>query len=200
MKTNSLTLPGPDPYAGYRSDIYALLAALLGREPNPDMLSWLQELLLPPDLPPACAGALADLRQEAIEKPHAAVQNEFQDLFLVPGGGCIIPYGSWYHEGLLAGKFLAHLRTSLAELGIGRREGFCEPEDHAALIFETMALLNQRKDISPESYNRFFEQHVASWMFAFFSDLKQAEAADFYRSVSNLGTVLLNWEKKHKGA
>jgi TorA maturation chaperone TorD len=74
-------------------------------------------------------------------------------------------------------------------------EGQAEPEDHAAILCETMAGLASGRFPSAAGADReLFEQHLAPWMGRFFADLERAEAADFYRRVGTLGRVFIEIE------
>jgi TorA maturation chaperone TorD len=46
----------------------------------------------------------------------------------------------------------------------------------------------------PQAQREFFEHHVAPWMGRFFTDLEQAQAADFYRAAGTLGRVFIQVE------
>jgi len=43
----------------------------------------------------------------------------------------------------------------------------------------------------------FFAKHLAPWIMRFFSDLKEARSARFYRAVGELGTAFLSIEKQY---
>ena len=76
---------------------------------------------------------------------------EYQDLFIGVGRGEVVPYGSWYMTGFLMDKPLALLRADLAALGFERQENVKEPEDHAAALCETMAMLiNEGQDLDAQ--------------------------------------------------
>jgi TorA maturation chaperone TorD len=82
---------------------------------------------------------------------------------------------------------LARLRTDLAALHILRRNGVCEPEDHAGALCESMVLLIARPQPPAREQARFFRAHMAPWMARFFRDLQNARSAAFYRTVGRLG-------------
>jgi TorA maturation chaperone TorD len=48
-----------------------------------------------------------------------------------------------------------------------------------------------------ESQAKFFEQHIATWMMAFFKDLESAKSARFYRVVGSLGSCFLESEREY---
>jgi TorA maturation chaperone TorD len=89
---------------------------------------------------------------------------------------------------------LARLRSDLGALGIAPAPETAEPEDHAALLCETMALLN-REGADQEAYAGFFREHLAPWMFDFFRDVRGARNAGFYRAVASLGLGVLEVDR-----
>ncbi len=181
-----------------RTDTYALLAALLFRAPDPQLHLQLQNLQWPADMRAELVEGWNGVREAARKYRQQAIENEFQAIFVGLGKGEVVPYASWYKQGLLMAVPLVHLRRDLAELGLSRRPEAHEPEDHAALLCETMALLAQSREVDGGAYARFFQRHVAPWMFAFFTDLGNAPSAGFYRAVAELGRYLLDAERHHR--
>ncbi|RJQ77873.1 MAG: molecular chaperone [Desulfobacteraceae bacterium] len=195
--TNTATQTAKDVFLKTRTDTYALLAALLNQAPDADLLSQLQHIEWHASLPQRLINAWIGLRNAANTYPEHLIEKEFQSVFVGLGQGEVVPYASWYLEGLLMALPLARLRLDLIKLGITRRAEVHEPEDHAGLLCQTMALLGQRSDIPLQEYARFFDAHLASWMFDFFIDVQKAPHAGFYRSVAELGLFLLEWEQNY---
>ena len=139
--------------------------------------------------------AHAALAEAASEAKVEHVEREFFNLFIGLGRGELLPYGSYYLTGFLHERPLARLRDDLAQLGIERAEGNCEPEDHAATLCEIMAgLASGRLPAPPGTDQQIFEKHMAPWIGRFFADLERAEAADFYRRVGTLGRMFMDIE------
>lgn len=111
---------------------------------------------------------------------------EYHALFIGLGRGELVPYSSWYQARFLMERPLATLRADLARLGFARRDGTCEPEDHAAALCEVMRIMLSELDLPFTASKLFFETHVGSWMGNFFADLERAEAARFYRAEGRL--------------
>jgi TorA maturation chaperone TorD len=171
---------------------YALLAALLGRPPDEALLKRLARL--ESDGTPLGLAHKA-LAEAAAEKDTTAVAREYFDLFIGVGRGELLPYGSYYLTGFLHERPLARLRADLADLGIERVEGQCEPEDHAAILCEVMAGLIAGEFAAPVGRQRyFFDRHLAPWMAQFYGDLEAAKAADFYRRVGAIGRLFIEIE------
>jgi TorA maturation chaperone TorD len=175
-----------------RAQEYALLAALLMRAPDAALLSRLSELRADASPLGLAHAALA----EAAEKTTAEkVEREFFDLFIGIGRGELLPYGSYYLTGFLQERPLARLREDLARIGIARADGVVEPEDHAGILCEIMSgLASRRLPAPPNSDQVIFDKHMAPWIGRFFSDLENAEAADFYKRLGTLGRVFMDIE------
>ena len=175
-----------------RAQEYALLAVLLSRSPDAEMIGRLA--LLRGDASPLGV-AHAELGEAAVRANEESAGREYFDLFAGLGKGLLLPYASHYLEGSLYGRALARLRETLQQLGIERAAGHSEPEDHAALICEIMAGLVGGDIAGPVGADReFFEKHLAPWIRRFFVDLEKAESVDFYARVGLLGRIFVDVE------
>lgn len=180
-----------------RGTIYRLLAALLYRSPEADLLASLAVLAPAEDRPGPMADALRLLSLAGENATVEAVDDEYHALFIGVGRGELMPYGSWYLTGFLMDRPLAVLRRDLAALGIERAEAVREPEDHVAALCESMALLCADPSLPAGEQARFFAEHVDPWMGVFFRDLQDASSACFYRAVGRLGEQFLDFERKY---
>jgi len=176
-----------------RSHAYSLLGALLAAPPGRELL----ELLAAAEPAPGSEGDFAAAwRELAIAAARAGgepLAQEYQDLFIGVGRGEVVPYGSWYMTGFLMDRPLARLRQDLQRLGFERQAEVKEPEDHAAALCETMALLiAEGHDLDRQ--RRFFQSHMGPWMKTFFRDLREAPSASFYRAVGQLGEQFVEFE------
>jgi TorA maturation chaperone TorD len=175
-----------------RAREYALLASLLSRAPNADLLSRLSNLR--GDATPLGI-AHVDLAEAAGRFEVARVEREFFNLFIGLGRSEMMPYGSYYLTGFLHERPLARLREDLAAFGIERRQGQAEPEDHAGILCEIMSgLIDGRLPAPAGSEQQIFQKHLAPWIGRFFADLERADGADFYRRVGTLGRVFVEIE------
>jgi TorA maturation chaperone TorD len=175
-----------------RAQEYALLATLLARAPDAQL--FLRLARLQGDATPLGLAHVA-LAEAARRTTVERVEREYFDLFVGIGRGELLPYGSYYLSGFLYERPLARLRAALSRLGIERSAGHAEPEDHAATLCEIMAgFAGGRFSTPPQAEREFFEHHVAPWMGRFFTDLEQAQAADFYRAAGTLGRVFIQVE------
>ena len=182
--------------AALRAGTYTLLAALLSRPPDQELLNRLRAIKdggaqEGKDL----QRAWLSLKQAADRAEPQALEHEYQILFIGLGRGELVPYGSWYRTGFLMEKPLGDLRNELFELGFKRQPDVHEPEDHVAALCDVMSQLIEDEPISIQC--RFFENHLAPWVQRFFRDLEQTPAADFYRAVGCLGQAFAEFEARY---
>ena len=178
-----------------RANTYGLLGALLVRPPGQAMFDLLASMEIPSvDGLGAPWHALGAAAQRADVE---AVDDEYHDLFIGVGRGELIPYGSWYQTGFVMDKPLAVLRSDLAALGFERQDDVKEPEDHAAALLETMALIVASPEHGIDVQRRFFDRHVSTWMRTFFADLQTADSARFYRAVGQFGEQFMKFEMQY---
>ncbi len=182
---------------GVRANTYALLGNLLARVPDAHVLGLLRQIHVPANEGRDMAGAWNMLRLASEQTSADSVADEYFSLFIGIGRGELVPYASWYLTGFLMEQPLALLRIDLEALGFERREGVCEPEDHAAALCETMGMIVGSEEIPFEAQRAFFQRHVAPWMSRFFRDLQQAETARFYREVGLVGERFMEIEGQY---
>lgn len=177
-----------------RAAEYALLATLLARSPDADLLRRLGRLR--GDATPLGV-AHAKLAAAAASANPEAVEREFFQLFVGVGRSELLPYASYYLTGFLNERPLARLRADLLRLGIERADGQSEPEDHAAMLCEIMSgVAAGALGALPGAERHVFEKHVAPWMARFFEDLEASKSAAFYARVGALGRVFVHIEKE----
>ncbi len=180
------------PHEQGRADFHALIAALLLAPPDDGLLAAIADAASPPLLPPASPlqQAWAQLQAAASAVDAAAVAEEYAGLFTGIGTPAVDPYASRYVGGFMMGAPLAALRAELRALGLGRRAGASEPEDHLGALCETMRLLIagapgvERRGLAVQ--RRFFERQIAPWHLACLADMRRAAGANFYRRVADV--------------
>lgn len=175
-----------------RAQEYALLATLLARSPDAQMLSRLAKLR--GDASPLGV-AHAALGEAAARSDADSVGREYFDLFVGLSRGELLPYASYYLTGFLHERPLARLRGDLKRLGIVRTEGQTEPEDHVAILCEIMAAIAGGSiDVPTGADREIFEKHMAPWAPRFFADLELSPNARFYARVGTLGRTFMDIE------
>jgi TorA maturation chaperone TorD len=175
-----------------RAQEYALLATLLRRSPEAQLLSRLAGLR--GDASPIGIGHIA-LAEAARRTTAERVSREFFTLFGGLKEGALLPYASHYLADTLYGRPLVRVREALDSLGVEKAPERKEPEDHAGFLCEIMAGLIGGQIAAPDGGDRdFFERHLSPWIRRFFVDLEQAKSADFYVSVGVLGRTFIDVE------
>jgi TorA maturation chaperone TorD len=177
-----------------RAAEYSLLATLLLRSPDAEMLSRLAGLR--GDESPLGV-AHAALGKAAARTDAEAAAREYFALFIGLGRGELMPYASHYLTGFVHGRPLANIRQTLRRIGIERVETQSEPEDHAAILLEIMAGLASREIAAPPETDReIFDNYLAPWIARFFSDLEKSASVDFYAVVGTLGRTFTEIESQ----
>lgn len=169
-----------------RAREYALLAVLTARAPDRALLDALARL--EGDATPL-GEAHAALAAAAVETDAAEAERAFFALFIGVGRGEFLPFASYYLTGFLNERPLAAVRGDLARLGLERAPELHDPEDHIALLAETMAVLAQAADA--REARGFFRRHLEPWAGRFFADLAAARTLPFYRAVGALGAAFM---------
>jgi len=180
-----------------RGNVYALLGNLLAGPPDDALLEVLRGIAPEPGDESLLAASWQLLAVAAGRASRPELREEYDALFIGVGRGEVVPYGSWYLTGFLMEQPLAQLRGDLRTLGIERQPGVCEPEDHAAALCDTMALLiTSDAPASLDEQHRFYARHLEPWLPRFFRDLQQAASARFYRAVGQLGEQFIGVESQ----
>lgn len=180
-----------------RANVYRLLGALLAAPPAAPLLDMLVSIT-PGETENAAAmtAAWRTLQGAAEQATPSALEEEYFNLFIGLGRGELVPYASFYIHGLLMEKVLATLRDELATLGITRRTGVAEPEDHAAAVCEIMGMIIAEHGLHSKQ-SEFFQHYIDTWLGRFFEDLGKAETAEFYRAVALIGQQFLAVERQY---
>ena len=195
MDTGVVLSPSVTDDDSVRANTYGLLGALLANPPRQEIFDLLAGIDPPSD--DGLGTAWRELGRAAEAADVEAADDEFHDLFIGVGRGELIPYGSWYRTGFVMDKPLAVLRADLVALGFERCDEVREPEDHAAALLETMALIAAAPEHGIDVQRRFFDRHVATWMPTFFADLRTADSARFYRAVGRFGEQFMAFETQY---
>lgn len=123
------------------------------------------------------------------------LENEHTALFVGTGKAQVTPYLSNYVLRHQSDTPLAELRETLRRMGIARREGIGEYEDHIAGALETMRYLIAVQHRSLEDQRDFFERFVYDAAVSFCTAVSNSEHASFYKPVVHLTRIFLDVEK-----
>ncbi|CUH77722.1 chaperone protein TorD [Tritonibacter multivorans] len=177
-----------------RADLYNYLGVMLAGPPDQMLLDQTAELQGDDsDL----GRAINTLARVAKRSKPAAVEREYNALFIGLGRGELLPFASYYLTGFLNEKPLAVLRNDMLARGLARSETVFEPEDNIASLMEMMGALIVGRFGDPtslEDQKMFFNRHVGPWAGHFFADLEAAKNSVLYAAVASVGRAFMEIE------
>lgn len=182
-----------------RADHYALLARLFFAPPDAALLAALvQSGRSLGGEASMLSRVWTELAEAAAAADPGAVADEFAALFVSISKPVVMLNGSWYITGFLQEEPLAELRDDLAELGLGRRQGVTETEDHIAALAEVLRhlVLTGPDEAGLARQQHFFGSHVAPWYAQLADSLAAAPGANFYLKVGSLLRAFLDIERE----
>ena len=181
-----------------RAEHYAVLSRLFAGAPDGEFLHKLQALAAVWGSSDSALGqAWRELGEAAASVEAEAVEDEYTRTFLTIGRPEVMLFGSFYIAGFLMEEPVVELRNDLAELGLGRRFGVTESEDHIAALCDVMRhLIVTGPDAAGLARQQlFFARHVAPWFGAFGDALERAPDAVFYPRTANLVRTFFEIER-----
>jgi TorA maturation chaperone TorD len=176
-----------------RGHLYRLLARFLAAPPDGTALAAAAAL---PGGESDLGRALGALARVARATTPAEARDEYDELFIGLARGELVPYASFYLTGFLHEKPLAAVRRDLRRLGVARRPGCPDPEDHVASLCEAIAGLigGEFGDGTLGTQQAFFDRHLAPWAPQFFADLERARASRLYGPIGTVGRAFMEIE------
>ena len=192
-----------------RADFYALLARLFAAAPDAALLAAIAAApRLASDTPGGTSRAEGDAKNiaDAWDSLRAAsavmdpegVGDEFQALFVGVGMSEVSLYASHY-LGPQSGRPLAAIRATLASLGLARRPGSSEFEDHLSVELETMRMLVAgdagRRPATIAEQRAFCETHLLPWAFDCCAAISTSLLANYYRQAASFASCFMALER-----
>jgi TorA maturation chaperone TorD len=177
-----------------RANFYGLLARLFYAPPDAALL----EAIAGAQEPEAEAGGIdeawLELARAAAATEAEKVREEYETVFVGTGKSPVTLYTSAYTIRYSNEVPLVSLRADLAALGLGRREGTHEPEDHIAALCEVMRYLiaEQKRDLHEQ--RRFFERWIHPTVEPLCDAISQSPATDFYQHVGRFAKTFFQLE------
>lgn len=178
-----------------RAEHYALLARLFFAAPDAPLLAALVaagEVRGVGDSP--FGVAWAELADAARRTDVHSIHDEYEALFQGIGRPEVMLYGSFHLAGFLMEEPLADLRDDLAELGLARRGGVTETEDHVAALAEVMRHLVVSGGLARQ--RAFFVRHLQPWYARLAEALAASQRASFYARVGALAQAFFDIERE----
>lgn len=183
---NLTDLPLLDEEDRARANHYAMIAGLFRAPADASLLALIDRIAAGFATSTApLAQAWGTLAQAAAEVDPDAVREEYERVFIGVGRPEVFLYGSYYLAGFLMEEPLAQLRDDLARLGLARRMGVGEPEDHVAAVAEAMRhLIESGAGIAAQ--RAFYARHLEPWGARLADALQAAPDAAFYAPAGGL--------------
>ncbi|MBP5996847.1 MAG: molecular chaperone TorD family protein [Azonexus sp.] len=181
-----------------RAEHYAVLSRLFASAPDAEFLQKLPALAAAWGSSGNALGqAWLMLRDAALNTDAEQLEDEYTRLFLTIGRPDVMLFGSFYMAGFLMEGPVVELRADLAELGLGRRLGVTESEDHIAALCDVMRhLIVTGPDAAGLGRQQlFFTRHIAPWFEALCDALERAPDARFYPRTAALVRAFFEIER-----
>lgn len=181
-----------------RAEHYAVLSRLFASAPDAEFLSKLPALAATWGSAESALGQAWLVLGDAVRDIDAeALEDEYTRLFLTIGRPEVMLFGSYYIAGFLMEEPVVELRADLAELGLGRRMGVTESEDHIAALSDVMRHLIVTGPDAPglARQKAFFEGHLAPWVNDLAAALANAPDSRFYFRTAALVRAFFDIER-----
>jgi TorA maturation chaperone TorD len=186
-----------------RAEFYALLASLFYAAPDPALLKAIAGAGMtgggiearPAEGAPLAASwrmlAAASLAMDA-----EAARDEYDSVFIGTGRAEITPYASHYLGASAPERVLVNLRGELAAMGLGRKGGALEPEDHLAALCDVMRYLVLRgdDDVALQQQKLFFKAYISPWYAEFCVSVAASRKTNFYKHVATFTQAFFDVE------
>ena len=174
-----------------RANFYALLARLFYGPPDADLLRALAQTRTDGE---GLAAAWRALSEAAAGTDPEQVREEYEERFVGTGKAPVTLYTCAYTIRFSNEVPLAALRAELAAMGLGRRDGVHEPEDHLAALCDTMRhLIAAQRELSEQK--RFFNRWIAPAVEPLCGAIDNDAGTVFYRHVSSFARSYFQLER-----
>jgi TorA maturation chaperone TorD len=178
-----------------RANFYALLARLFYAPPDE---GFLKALAAADELDAEDETLAARWREliaaAALTQPDA-VRAEYDDAFVGTGKSPVTLYAAAYSLRYTNETPLAALRSDLAALGLARREGAGEPEDHLAALCDTMRYLIAEEQRPLDEQQRFYDRWIKPNYEALCAAIDASERTSFYKVVGRMAKAFFSLEQ-----
>jgi len=183
-----------NPEEAARANFYGLLAPLFYAPPDAALL----QAIARADAIDAREGGIApawrELSHAAAGADPDAVREEYETAFVGTGKAPVTLYACAYCIRYTNEAPLAELRADLAALGLGRRGGTSEPEDHIAALCETMRHLIAEQKAELADQQRFFSRWIQPAAGRLCDAIAESETTHFYEPVARFAKSFFELE------
>jgi len=174
-----------------RANLYGLLARLFYGPPDATLLKAMAAESLEGNL----TQPWEELKRAAEAADPEALREEYETTFVGTGKAPVTLYTTAYSIRYSGETPLAGLRGELARLGLGRRAGVYEPEDHIAALCDTMRhLVAQQKDLGEQ--RDFFSRWIRPTVDPLCSAIERSDKTSFYKHVAHFARQFCTLEHR----
>jgi TorA maturation chaperone TorD len=135
------------------------------------------------------------LQGAAVRADAEALRETYDTCFVTIGEAPVLLYGSHYLAGYLHEKPLAELRALLAEMGLARKAGRHEPEDHISALADAMRYLIL-SGAGSAVQRELFERFIGPWYARLAERVGQATTDEFYQALGEFTRAFLDVESE----
>ena len=186
------TLP-PEEVA--RANFYGLLARLFYGPPDAQLLETLAGATAMDAEDGEIGPAWMTLCRASGQTDQETVRDEYDTVFVGTGKAPVTLYTSAYSIRYATEAPLVELRRELAALGLVRREGASEPEDHIAALCDAMRHLIavQKRDLAAQG--AFFKRWIGPAAGLLCDAIEADPTLSFYKSVARFAKAFFDLEQ-----
>jgi TorA maturation chaperone TorD len=167
-----------------RANLYGLLARLFYAPPDAALLKAIAGERLEGEL----ARPWQDMASAAATADPGTVREEYETAFIGTGKAPVTLYTTAYSMRYANEAPLAELRGELGRLGLARRAGAYEPEDHIAALCDTMRHLVAQQEIGLEEQRHFFNRWIHPTAGPLCDAIEKSDKTSFYKPVARFTT------------
>ena len=192
--TATPTLPAEE---AARADLYALLSRLFYSGPDAALMRSIAHSGNAYGGPSSALGrAWSQVVQAAATVSAEAACAEYDQTYVGLGQARVSIYGSHYLSENWKEHTLVNLRDELDDLGLSRKRGVSEPEDHLSGLLDVMNNLLRRGTTEPQVavQHGFFSSYIAPWYTQFCDATVACDGLDFYRPATGLLRAFMLFE------
>jgi len=180
-----------------RANHYGLISRLFYTPAEPNLLAEIGRLASGIDETESAGGlviAWRDVQDACRGAFPVLVRQEYDRLFVGVGKAEVTPYLSTYAEPGAPDRYLVRLRDRLSELGLGRRKGVFEVEDHVSGISDVMRwLIEGGQPVAVQQL--FFREFAHPGGMGFFAAVRKAASAHFYKAIASWAEAFYEVER-----
>jgi TorA maturation chaperone TorD len=174
-----------------RANLYGLLARLFYAPPDAALLKAIAGERLEGDLAVPWRGVAS----AAASADPEAVREEYETAFIGTGKAPVTLYTTAYSIRYSNEAPLADLRGELVRLGLARRAGAHEPEDHIAALCDTMRHLVAQQRAGLEEQRRFFNKWIHPTAEPLCAAIERSDKTSFYKPVARFAARFFDMEQ-----